>query len=310
VQQTSPEYAQTAVYHTLYLPTDWQPGRKYPVIVEYVGNGYNVEDESLGYGLSGGSGFIWICMPTVGGTPLYNVPWWWGNLDTTKDYCLKTIRHVCENYGGDPSAIILTGFSRGSIACNYIGLSDDNIADTWLAFIPHSAYDGTYAWGYTGDDPASAYTRLLRLKGRAQHISQDTAEVNPWSYLAATGLNMTPFTIRTLPFSTHTDQWVLTPIQLRRDTRAWLQQVVANRPGTHAINGRVTDQAGNGIAGARIQSGYTHFTFTDATGAYQLAGLIDSNRTVTVATPNFTFPAQNVTVAGADVQGINFTPSP
>jgi len=39
VRQTEPEYEGTAVYHALYLPTDWQEGRKYPVIVEYAGNG-------------------------------------------------------------------------------------------------------------------------------------------------------------------------------------------------------------------------------------------------------------------------------
>ena len=307
VKQTSPEYAQTSAYHALYLPNDWQPGRKYPIIVEYAGNGYNVEDAALGYGISGGSGFIWIGMPTIGGTPLSNQALWWGNLDATKDYCLKTLRHVCEDYGGDPSSVILTGHSRGGIACNYVGLNDDNIADAWLAFIPHSGYDGTYLWGYAGDDPASAYTRLQRLKGRAQHISQDTAEVSPWNYLRSTGIDMTPFSFRTLPFSTHTDQWALRAIQLRRDVRGWVQQILATRPGTHSITGRVTDSSSIGIPGARVQTGYTHFTYTDANGAYELAGLIDSNRTVTATAPNYSFAAQTVIVAGANLSGVNFS---
>jgi len=45
------------------------------VIVEYAGNGNyankygdvssgEVEGSKLGYGISGGTGFIWICMPT------------------------------------------------------------------------------------------------------------------------------------------------------------------------------------------------------------------------------------------------------
>ena len=308
VKQTPPEYAQTNAYHTLYLPTDWQAGRKYPVIVEYVGNGYNVEDGDLGYGIAGGSGFIWICMPTIGGTPLSNQTLWWGNLAATKDYCLKTLRHVCEDYGGDPSSVILIGHSRGGIACNYVGLGDDTIADAWLAFIPHSAYDGTYQWGYTGDDTASAYNRLLRLKGRAQHISQAAPEINPWDYLRSTGIDMAPFSFRTLPFTTHTDKWALRPIQLRRDVRDWVQQIVATRPGTHSITGRVTNSSGVGIAGARLQSGYTHFTFTDANGAYELAGLIDSNRTVTATASNYSFAAQSVIVSGANVSGVNFSP--
>ena len=38
VRQVAPEYEGTQVYHSLYLPTDWKPGEKYPVIVEYTGN--------------------------------------------------------------------------------------------------------------------------------------------------------------------------------------------------------------------------------------------------------------------------------
>jgi hypothetical protein len=38
VHQVAPEYKGTKVYHTLYLPTDWQKGKRYPVLVEYTGN--------------------------------------------------------------------------------------------------------------------------------------------------------------------------------------------------------------------------------------------------------------------------------
>ena len=38
VRQVAPEYKGTKVYHTLYLPTDWQKGKCYPVLVEYTGN--------------------------------------------------------------------------------------------------------------------------------------------------------------------------------------------------------------------------------------------------------------------------------
>ena len=39
VRQTAPGYEGTEVHHALYLPTDWRKGRRYPVIVEYAGNG-------------------------------------------------------------------------------------------------------------------------------------------------------------------------------------------------------------------------------------------------------------------------------
>ena len=49
---------------------------RFPLLVEYAGNGDyanaygdtcsgRVEDCNLGYGLSAGAGFLWLCLPTV-----------------------------------------------------------------------------------------------------------------------------------------------------------------------------------------------------------------------------------------------------
>ena len=38
VKQTHPGWEYTQVYHVIYLPKDWNPGKRYPVIVEYAGN--------------------------------------------------------------------------------------------------------------------------------------------------------------------------------------------------------------------------------------------------------------------------------
>jgi len=318
VKQTSPEFSGTQVYHTLYLPTHWQAGGKYPVVVDYAPNDDlpeapaitctgKVEDISLGYGLAGGADYIWVCMPTIGGTPAANQQEWWGDIDATKQYCLDTIYHVCQDYGGDPSAIILSGFSRGSIACNYIGLGDDTIADVWLGFICHAHYDGQITtWGYPNCDAASAYTRLLRLHGRSQHISQETTLTSAQAYLQSTGVGMAPFTFSQLPYTNHTDIWSLRPVQLRTDIRTWLQSVVTKKPGTHSISGRVANSGGAALSGAIVQSGYTHFTTTDANGNYVLAGLIDSSRAVSASAIGYTFTAIPVTVSGSNVANINF----
>jgi hypothetical protein len=87
-----------------------------------------------------------------------------------------------------------------------------------------------------------------------------------------------------------------------------LQQVIANHPGTHSVTGKVTTSQGAPIVGALLQSGATHFTYTDANGNYVLAGLINSSRTITVSASGYTFstPSQSVTLAGADVPNINF----
>ena len=39
VRQKLVNYDHTNVYHVLYLPVNWEQGKKYPVIVEYPGNG-------------------------------------------------------------------------------------------------------------------------------------------------------------------------------------------------------------------------------------------------------------------------------
>ena len=153
VRQALPLYAGTDVHHTLYLPADWRPDRRYPVIVEYAGNGPyenqygdvctgRVEDCSLGYGISAGQGCIWACLPYVSEDGQRNQRYWWGDEDATVAYCLAAVEQICRGYGGDPAALVLAGFSRGAIACNCIGLRDDEIAALWRAFVAHSHYDG------------------------------------------------------------------------------------------------------------------------------------------------------------------------
>jgi poly(3-hydroxybutyrate) depolymerase len=161
VRQVNNIYAGTEVHHLLYLPTDWKKGEKYPVIVEFSGNKWKnsqgtVDECDLGYGISGGKGVIWICMPFVDKKNGKNAATWWGDVEATVDYCKQTVRRICSDYGGDSSKVFIAGFSRGSIACNYIGLHDDEIASLWQGFICHSHYDGVRRWGYKGSDKASA----------------------------------------------------------------------------------------------------------------------------------------------------------
>jgi len=243
VKHVIPEYIGTEVYHALYLSVDWQPDKHYPVIVEYTGNGGykneygdictgKVADSKLGYGISGGKGFIWICMPYLNDDGTENVWMWWGNnpkydVEPTLDYCKKTVRYVCANYGGDPDAVILTGFSRGAIACNYLGLYDDEIASLWLAFIPFSHYDGVRdCWPTHG----SALERLERLKDRAQFICSEDSEslAATEQYLKSTSVQA-PFTFMHTGFRNHNDAWVLRPSRTRTAMRQWLDQVLRSR---------------------------------------------------------------------------------
>jgi hypothetical protein len=238
VRVVRPEYAGTEVYHTLYLPEDWKPGRRYPVIVEYAGNGpYSnafgdistgrPEGSNLGYGISGGQGFIWLCLPYVDTREKRIQTQWWGDIDATLTYCRRTIADACAEYGGDPSAVVLAGFSRGAIACGYLGLHDDAIAGTWRAFIAYSHYDGARPWRYAGSDAASATERLRRLRGRPSFVCHEGQEEldRTRRFVEGTGVKA-PFTFVVTPYRNHNDAWVLRPSPEREKLRSWLKDVL------------------------------------------------------------------------------------
>ncbi len=251
VRATLPNYQSTDVHYSLYLPTDWQPGRKYPVIVEYSGNGGRdgvgvyrspygdistglVSDSSLGFGLSEGKGAIWIVLPFVDVEHGRNSVWWWGDLEATVAFCKAAVRTVCTEFGGDPAAVLLCGFSRGAIACNYIGLHDDEIAGLWTAFFPASHYDGAWPNPYPGNDALAARNRLQRLKGRPVFASQEVVNLRESTfslmytitYLAGSGLPLDNFTFQTVPIRNHTDRWVLCDLPARTRLRSWWQEVL------------------------------------------------------------------------------------
>ena len=242
--QTLAGHEDTAIHHLLYLPSDWSKGGTYPVIVEYAGNGpYHdafedvsdgtVEGSKMGYGISGGKGFIWVCMPYVNAEEGRNQGQWWGDVGATVDYCLKAVDSICGEYGGDRSALILAGFSRGAIACNYIGLHDDMIASLWRAFIPFSHYDGVKTdWAYPGSDRTSALARLKRLGGRPQFICNEGDSCRATEdYLKATGISG-DFTFQPTYFRNHNDAWTLRDCETRRRLRSWLADVLKASPGS------------------------------------------------------------------------------
>tara|TARA_R110002095_G_scaffold152237_4_gene132262 strand:+ start:298817 stop:299686 length:870 start_codon:yes stop_codon:yes gene_type:complete len=236
VWQTNPGFEQTEIAHALYLPPDWKPGIKYPVIMEYPGNGGfknalndrsrgRVQDCKLGYGLSDGAGMIWVSLPFVDSKIGKHALKWWGNPDATADYCKQTVARICREFGGDPENVILTGFSRGAIACNYIGLRDDEIAAIWKAMLPHSHYDGVRKWNYPDSDIASAHKRLKRLGTRPQFISHERSTRATENFLQASK-SKGQFTFMSLPYPNHSDEWVLKDIPERTRAREWLTEIL------------------------------------------------------------------------------------
>lgn len=227
------EYEGTGVHHLLYLPDDWVKGKKYPVIVEYPGNRWkngsgDVGSCNLGYGISGGKGVIWLCMPFVDKEKSRNATSWWGDVGATVDYCKKVVPETCRDFGGDPSEVFIAGFSRGAIACNFIGLHDDGIASLWRGFICHSHYDGVRKWGYEGDGREAAEIRLKRLGGRPQFISYEQPLEGTKNYLRE-AMPDGNFTFQVLPFAEHTDAWVLRDVPEREVLREWFRSSLTEK---------------------------------------------------------------------------------
>lgn len=237
VRQVNQGYENTEIYHTIYLPEDWEQGKKYPVIVEYAGNKWKdspgtVEGSNLGYGISEGKGVIWICIPFVDVANAKNALNWWGDVNATVEYCKKTVNRVNMEYGGDPSSVFLAGFSRSAIACNFIGLYDEEIAALWRGMICHSHYDGVKQWAYEGSDKESALSRLVRLKGTPQFISHENnnfgKELLVTKEYLTRALPDGQFTFHSASFKNHTDTWVLRNTEDRRVIRKWFYNLLSN----------------------------------------------------------------------------------
>ena len=180
VMETLPNYTGTEVAYSLYLPVDWVPGKLFPVMVEYLGNKAQVRDnKGIGYGLSGGKGFIWVVLPFINKDHTKDVDWWWGDVEATIAFAKEVVPSVCRQWGGDKSKVILVGYSRGAIACNYIGLHDDEIAKLWKAIVPISHYDdGHILWGMTKEEQSLAPERLRRLGKTPQLICGEYTTFN------------------------------------------------------------------------------------------------------------------------------------
>lgn len=242
VRQVASEYSGTEVYHTLYLPTNWHKGKRYPVIVEYTGNKWKfgpgtVDVANLGYGMSGGRDYIWVTMPYVEKGRKNNAVTWWGDRQATIDYCKVNLPRICKQWGGDPDRVIVCGFSRGAIATSYIGLADDQIASLWAGVFTFDHFDGHKKWAYPDSDRSSALKRLARLKGRpvlvGGHNPVDKGYLEDHLGLAKFSFLKVPTgSIFSIPDgviqSSHTDMWMHRDSSYRRQVRAWLQEALGD----------------------------------------------------------------------------------
>ena len=248
VKQQLPSRKGSDAYHCLYLPTEWRPGQKYPVLVGFPGNGpfRNIygdrsgglpEDNEMPYGISGGHGYIVLSLGYLDSRHnLAPAQWWWGDVKATVAYCKDAVAMVCRDFGGDPTQVVLTGFSRSAIGVSFIGLHDDTIARLWRAFICYDDWEtqkdmardwykyGKNSFNY---DPADfggtgVEQRFRRVAGRPVFIlgaSGEAKELNEKYHF--------PFTFVDKPHRNHNTSWSMRDTPERAQIRAWLKRVLS-----------------------------------------------------------------------------------
>jgi hypothetical protein len=224
------------------LPENWSDDAVWPIFVELPGNGGyrdprgdecsgKPEDCNLGYGLTAGRDWIWLCLPFLNDDGTKIAETWWGdppkyNSASTLQFWKSQLDLVVSKYSGDPRCIVLAGFSRGAIAVNALGLRDPELSGRWTAFFPCSHYDGVRRWPFPDSDSTSARERLQRLNGRPQLISGEGNQVEETrKYLTASGGAASNVQFLPTGFRNHSDRWVLRPSTAREAARKWLQSV-------------------------------------------------------------------------------------
>ncbi|EMI17034.1 putative secreted protein [Rhodopirellula maiorica SM1] len=186
----------SGIYCALHLPESWMQGKLYPVIVEFPGNIYFTENcystglpdqGAIGFGMGKHVESIWVTMPFVEYAKDKVVTDGWGNADDTADYTIRVVNEIIGKFGGDRERLVITGFSRGAIACGYIGRRNDSIASLWRGFHACQHYDGD---GWKGATLVSAKARAGRIGQRPIfHTDNDSEDLKVM--LAEVGADVT-----------------------------------------------------------------------------------------------------------------------
>lgn len=247
----SPEYQGTDVFHTVYLPNEWQrSGTPIPIVFEYTGNRFprsgstgEPEDAGLGFGLTGGK-YIWVSLPYVSQDGRNNAVTWWGDEAATIAYAKRNVPRIIEKFNANSEHVLLCGFSRGAIGVTYLGLHDDEISRFWTAFITHDHFDGVREWRNTEwGTPlekyrAEARLRLKRVGKRPFLVCQNGGEYGTEDFVKSVFLKANNFTFHItntaeifghfpnrFAKSAHTDRWLLKPSRHRTAVWTWMNDV-------------------------------------------------------------------------------------
>jgi hypothetical protein len=224
--------AGNGIYSVLNLPEDWRPGKTFPLIVEYPGNLFygascystGLPDQCvIGYGMSKGRGAICLGVPFVDRAAGKMAESGWGSADDTADYVMQMVEEVCNRFGGERENVVLTGFSRGAIACGYIGLRNDRIAALWKGFHACQHYDGLQ-WNRANE---GVMERAARFQGGAVFQTDNSQE----KYQSVVDAMHTKVTWVQSGLNAHATAMFLDDRPSTRRLRDWFWQLVGRPEG-------------------------------------------------------------------------------
>jgi hypothetical protein len=168
--------------------------------------------------MTSGNNVIWISLPFVDRPNADIVENGFGSHDgdDTATYAIDVIDAICTNWGGDRDHLFLCGFSRGAIACGYIGLRNESIAKLWKGFVACQHYDGS-PWRQSRME--DAVRRAPRFRGKAifqvdnsrqqyQAVVDATDPSVTWTWAkSGLGYHATAMFLDDRPLATELRQW-------------------------------------------------------------------------------------------------------
>lgn len=213
------------VYYLIYLPYNYEDTRKFPIIFESPANPYNPtcglpEDIYMGYGITQGYDYIWVCAPIVDTEDKIIGSYWGKDPLSTVQCWISIIRDVKSKYRIDDSNIVLCGFSRGAISCCYIGNYTEEISKIWSSYFCHAHFDGC-CQSVLG----SSSERINRIGNRKVLITvgeNDYAKIcsqRSYEKLLKSEINVNYIEI---PGVDHSPNWILDETESTNKAREWL----------------------------------------------------------------------------------------
>ncbi|AQQ72497.1 hypothetical protein SMSP2_02883 [Limihaloglobus sulfuriphilus] len=314
------EFSGTGVYHSVFLPSNWQPGGKYPVIMDIPGNPFEhywgdissgrPESSPIGYGVSNGKA-ICIGLPCISPDGNSHVRAL-GDVKQTVAYMKKVAVWVSREMGGDPARMILTGYSRGGQGTAFLGRYDDEIADIWLGWLHYDGFDmplephvhmRKYSYNVTEDDyrvDGNIIKRFARIKGRSTFIV-NSGYVNLFeAYNKKYGF---PCEHVLTGSRNHNPDWSLMETETLKQARQWYSRTLIELTGTGQASGIVTDTNSRPVQGAVVYTGLTRFASTGNDGRFVFEGLPVGPREFVLVISGKTQAKKQITIK----EGLNST---